>query len=90
MTTELRAEKVPMEQARLLVRHGRWWLTLTDADIERGARAIVLDPHYRAEMARDAHRRADNLGDPVLVAAVDEAWDRLDERDGGEKACRHD
>lgn len=76
-----------MEYARLLVRNGRSWLPLTEADIERGARAIVSDPHYRAEIARSAWRRADDIGDEVLKAAVCEAWDRLDERDGGDKKC---
>lgn len=68
-----------MEQGRLLIRNGRAWLKLTDEDVERGARAIVRDCTYRAEVARSAVRRAIDIEDPVLEAACREAWDRLDE-----------
>lgn len=76
-----------MESARLLMRNGRAWLSLTTADIERGAIAIVRDPHYRDEIALCAHRHAEEVGDPVLLAMVREAWDRLDTRDGGSRRC---
>lgn len=76
-----------MDRGRLLIRNGRSWLKLTEADIERGAKAVVSDPHYRAEIARSAVRHAAEIGDLDLGAAVTEAWARLDEFDGGEKNC---
>ena len=68
-----------MECGRLLIRNGRAWLKLTDEDVERGAWAVVRDCTYRAEIARSAIRRAHDIEDPVLVAALTEAWERLNE-----------
>lgn len=81
------SDAVEMEFGRLLIRNGRAWLPLTEADIERGARAVVSDPHYRCEIARSADRHAREVGDAVLLAAVHEAEDRLDEKDGGDRKC---
>lgn len=67
-----------MEAARRLVRHGRYWLDLTDEDIERGARAVALSPAYRAELARTAIVHANDRGDAVDAAICAEAWDELD------------
>lgn len=79
-----RAEDVAMEFGRLLIRNGRAWLPLTDADIERGARAVVNDPYYRSGVAEQALRHTFDK-DPVLHAAISQAWDRLNERDGGDR-----
>lgn len=67
-----------MEQARLLVRHGRYWLDLTDEDVERGARAVALSPAYRAELARTGIVHANDRGDAVDAAICAESWDLLD------------
>ena len=62
------------EYGRLLIRNGRAWLPLTDADVERGMRAVIADPTYRAEIARSALAHASEIGDPVLHARIREAW----------------
>ena len=67
-----------MEAARLLVRHGRYWLDLTDDDIERGARAVALSPAYRAELARTGIVHANDQRDAVDAAICAESWDLLD------------
>ena len=67
-----------MEAARLLVRHGRYWLDLTDDDIERGARAVARSSEYRAELARTAIVHANDRGDAVDAAICAESWDLLD------------
>jgi hypothetical protein len=48
--TEDQEAPMDMEAARDLVRRGRGWLDLTPQDIERGARAVLSSPMYRAEL----------------------------------------
>lgn len=74
-----------MEYGRHLVRRaalsGRWSCELSDTDIERGAKAVVGDPHYRSQVGRDALRWAVDKGDAVDTAIVLEALDRLAHND---------
>ena len=66
-----------MEHGRLLIIAGRNWLTLTDEDVDRGARAVVRDCCYRAEIGRCAIRYAEDIRNPNLKTALREAWDAL-------------
>jgi hypothetical protein len=58
------------EAARLLIRMGRSWLRLSAEDVERGARAVALDPHYGAEIASSALCTVDGWGHPPMTDAV--------------------
>lgn len=66
-----------MEDGRMLIIAGRSWLDLTSEDIERGARAVVRDCTYRAEIARCALRYAEEIGDGHLLTLLRQARDRL-------------
>ena len=66
-----------MECGRLLIRNGRAWLTLSDEDIERGARAVVTDPRYREEIVHSAILHAHETADATLTQAVCDAANYL-------------
>lgn len=66
-----------MERGRLLIRHGRAWVSISPDDIDRGAMAVVRSPQYRDEIARAAIQHATEISDVVLAAACAEAWDDL-------------
>lgn len=66
-----------MERGSLLIVAGRNWLTLTESDIERGARAVVRDCCYRDEIGRSAIRYAEEIANPYLKAELRQAWDAL-------------
>lgn len=70
-----------MDGGRWLIRHGRWWLPLTDADVERGALGVIESPEYRNEIALEAHRKAILAGDDVDSALVYEHVGRLAQHD---------
>lgn len=65
------------DAARLLIQQGRAWLTLTESDIERGARAVKNDPYYRKEIAHSARLHASYVG-PQLLQRVIAATGLLD------------
>jgi hypothetical protein len=69
-----------IEDGRLLIQAGRSWLTLTEEDIERGARAVVRDCTYRNEIARCALRYAEEIRNPDLLYALRDARDRLNSK----------
>ncbi len=58
------------DAARLLIVQGRSWLALSETDIERGAKAIKLDPVYRREIVRDAMSRCCEANAPGLLERV--------------------
>lgn len=70
-----------MEFGRTLIVNGRNWLHLTNEDVDRGARAVVRDRQYRADVARHAIRYAYNIENPALAAACLHAWAELSEGD---------
>jgi hypothetical protein len=69
-----------IEDGRLLIQAGRSWLTLTEEDIERGARAVARDCTYRNEIARCALRYAEEIRNPDLLYALRDARDRLNSK----------
>lgn len=77
-------DPIIMEFGRHIVRRaalaGRWHHPLSDTDMERGARAVVRDPGYRAEIGHVALVWASDHGDAVDTAIVLEALDRLAEQ----------
>jgi hypothetical protein len=66
-----------MNAGRLLIQMGRSWLPLT-ADIQRGATAVVKDPHYGSEIVDCAMRTAHESNEPVLLARVVHAKERVE------------
>jgi hypothetical protein len=70
------------QSAVLLIKQGRRWLTLTDEDIQRGARAVISDPHYRTEIWRDARLHSEECCSCPSVASLDAAYKLLGGRNG--------
>jgi hypothetical protein len=76
-------ENFTTEQAgEILIRQGRIWLKLTEEDVERGARAITRDPHYREEIWRSAVRHSEECCACPSVAEINAAYERLGGRLG--------
>ena len=73
----LRSNDPEMTHAEFIVRCARrmrWSMArFAGPDVERAARAIERDPHYRADVAADALRHAEQAGKgrTELLAALD-------------------
>lgn len=74
-----------MECGRILIRcaalAGRWGHSLSETDLERGAKAVVSDPYYRSDIAGVAQRWASDKGSVDDVRMVRDALDQLVQND---------
>jgi hypothetical protein len=63
--------------AELLITQGRHWLSLTERDIHRGARAVMADPRYRTKIWDCARRHSEECCTCPSVAEINAAFELL-------------